>query len=372
MTAISYSLTIDGEPAGSDVLGALQSIEVEDSADLASMLRLRVAIGVEPDGGEWRLIGDDLFQRLTNLRLSVTAAGEEQPLIDAYVIETAVELANDPGASVLEVVAMDSSVRLDLEEKNRPWPNASDGDIAEAIFGEHGLTPDVESTEPSRQENDVLSIQRATDMQFLRQLADRNGFECYVMVNPDTGASEGHFHPPRLDAPPQGTLSVRMGADSNVNAFTARYDMLAAASARAFGIAAADQSDQEAEIDSASLTALGTETPHGGSDPRVVLLSRTGLSETGELQTLAQAVVDRSAWAVRATGELNTAAYGGVLRARRPVNVRGAGQVLSGTYYVEKVLHNITGEGYVQRFALRRNALGLSGDERFEDDGALG
>lgn len=89
------------------------------------------------------------------------------------------------------------------------------------------------------------------------------------------------------------------------------------------------------------------------------------------MQTYAQAVVDRSAWAITADGELNTVAYGGLLRAKRPVNVRGAGRQFSGTYYVEKVLHTISGEGYTQRFTLRRNALGLVGRERFTEDEAL-
>jgi phage protein D len=95
------------------------------------------------------------------------------------------------------------------------------------------------------------------------------------------------------------------------------------------------------------------------------------MAQTGELQALAQAVVDRSAWAISAQGELNTLAYGGVLRAKRPVEVRGAGRQFSGTYYVEKVLHSFSGDGYTQRFELRRNAIGLTGAEKFTDDGAL-
>jgi len=95
------------------------------------------------------------------------------------------------------------------------------------------------------------------------------------------------------------------------------------------------------------------------------------MAQTGELQVLAQAVVDRSAWAIVAEGELNTVAYGGVLRAKRPVSVRGAGRQFSGTYYVEKVLHSFTADGYKQRFTLKRNALGLTGSEKFSDDGGL-
>jgi phage protein D len=80
---------------------------------------------------------------------------------------------------------------------------------------------------------------------------------------------------------------------------------------------------------------------------------------------VAQAEVDRSSWAITAEGEVNTVAYGDVLRAKRPVLVRGAGPQFSGTYYVQSVTHTINGDGYKQRFSLKRNALGLTGTEPF-------
>jgi hypothetical protein len=96
-----------------------------------------------------------------------------------------------------------------------------------------------------------------------------------------------------------------------------------------------------------------------------VLLSGTGLSQAGELQSLAQSVVDASAWAISAEGELDAGIYGGVLRAKKPVAVRGAGQQFSGTYYVERVLSAFTPEGMTQHFTLRRNALGVTSQDNF-------
>jgi phage protein D len=61
-----------------------------------------------------------------------------------------------------------------------------------------------------------------------------------------------------------------------------------------------------------------------------------------------------------------------VLRAKQPVMVRGVGRQLSGRYYVESVLHTIRADGgYTQKFVLRRNAVGLTGQEQFRDDDAL-
>lgn len=372
MAAITYTLLIDDQPASPDLLAAIQQIEVEDNADLADMLRLRVAIAPQDGCADWSVLDDDLFHRLAKIRVLVTiGSGPSESLIEVDVTETNANFANQPGQSVLNVVAMEPTGRMNLEEKVRPWPNLADSAIATQIFGEYGFALDVQQTQPARPEVDHTTIQRGTDIQFLRQLAERNGFECYVELNPRTGQLEGHFHAPRLEQTAQGVLSVNMGQATNVNSFNARNDMLRPTTAQVTGLDIETQSNQPAQARSTGLAEQGSNPVLSSERPRRVLLSRTSLAQTGELQTYAQAVVDRSAWAITADGELNTVAYGGLLRAKRPVNVRGAGRQFSGTYYVEKVLHTISGEGYTQRFTLRRNALGLVGRERFTEDEAL-
>ncbi len=77
MSAISYTLLIDDAPASPDLLAAIQQIEVEDNADMADMLRLRVAIAPRDDCADWTVLDEDLFHRLTKIR--VVAAGPVGP-----------------------------------------------------------------------------------------------------------------------------------------------------------------------------------------------------------------------------------------------------------------------------------------------------
>jgi len=156
-----------------------------------------------------------------------------------------------------------------------------------------------------------------------------------------------------------------------VNSFRSRYEMLRPVTARVTGLDIGSQSDQAASVESSALPDLGSEPVISDDRPRRVLISQSGLSETGELQTMLQALVDDSSWAIVAEGELNTVAYENVLRASSPLMVRGIGRQFSGTYFVERVLHVINGDGYIQRFSLRRNALGLTGGESFVQDSAL-
>jgi phage protein D len=370
--SVSYTLLIDGSPAPPEVLATVLHLEVEDHAEMADMLRMRVLIGVRESAAGWALLDDELFSRLTNLRVLVNVgSGPVDPLIDAYVVETRSELSNTPGKSYLDIVAMDPTVLLSLDEKVRAWPNMSDSEVATTIFGEHGLEADVEATTVSYDEDSTTTMQRGTDMRLLTQLARRNGFEVFVEMDAASRRLIGHFHKPRVDSTPQGVLSVNLGEATNVNTFQARFDMMRPAQAQARSLDIESREGQEGQADSSSLKRLGKGATVDPDRPRRVLVSQTGLSQAGELQAYSQALVDQSSFAILAEGELSTAAYGSLLRAKRLVSVRGAGSQFSGTYYVKRVLHQFTGDGHLQKFSLRRNATGLAGQESFTEDRAL-
>jgi hypothetical protein len=61
--------------------------------------------------------------------------------------------------------------------------------------------------------------------------------------------------------------------------------------------------------------------------------------------------------AVTGRGELDVLRYGGVLKARQLVGVRGAGTAYDGLYYVKSVTHRIKAGEYKQSFELSRNGL---------------
>lgn len=371
MAEVSYVLKVGGSPAEQSLLEAVQAVEIEDHAEQADMLRLRLSIAVEPDGGRWSVLDSAFFPRLQQVQVAAKAgSGAAEPIIDAYVVDVRTSFSGEPGRSTVEIVGMDASAKLQLEEKVRAWPDQSDSQIASQIFSDLGLTPDVEDTQPARAADRQQTMQRGTDLQFLRRLAQRNGFETYIEVDA-SGSSVGHFHAPRLDGQPQGPLNVNMGSATNVDGFSARNDLLGPTTAQVTGLSEGDKSTQPADVQSASQSALGGSSTVGGDQPRRVLLSGTGLSDTGELQTLAQAAVDRSAMSLVAQGTLFGAAFGSVLKAKRPVLVRGAGQEYSGTWYVQIVRHEFGPRGHVQRFELRRNASGLTRQENFQESTAL-
>lgn len=366
MAGITYTLMIDDAPAAAEIIDAIEHIESEDDLGKAGILRLHLGTALSEDGGQWLLVDDGSFSRLTRIQLLVaTGSGLPAVVFEGHVVETQLTLSEDPGASAFTVIAMDTTALMNLEEKVREWPNMPDSAIATAILGEYALVPVVDDTQPVRTQVDTTVIQRDTDIRFLRHLAQRNGFDVYVRPGPAPGVVEGHFHRPAVDDPPQGVLSVTMGEVSNVRAFSARYEMLRPTKAATAGVDARTVTRQPAESTAGDLTELGATALLNGDHPRTTLLRTTGMSEGGALQTLTQAAVDRSTWAVTVDGELDTAIYSDVLRSGGPVLLRGAGSTYSGTYYVETVRHRIEGESYTQHFTLRRNALTATGREEF-------
>ncbi len=367
----TYTLLLEGEVAPPEVLATIQLLEVEDHAKMADMLHLRTLVGVNEKKSGWTILDEGRFGRLSRIQVKVTlGSGPAVLLIDSYVTESRVQFSNQPGKSVLDVYAMDPTVLMNLDEKVRAWPNMKHSEIAQQIFDEYSFDAILDETSVSYDEEKTQLTQRSTDIQFLQKLAQRNGFECFVKPNPQ-GKVEGHFHKPKVDDSPQAVLSVNSGEATNVNFFNARFDMIQPAQAVAATLEIESQSDQKGEVSEQSLRVLGKGGTVAGDRPRRVLIAQTALTTASELQTYAQGVVDELSFAISAEGELNTVAFGSILAAKKAVNVRGAGRQFSGVYYVEKVLHTFTGDGYRQKFRLRRNAIGLQGQEDFTEDNAL-
>ena len=257
MPGINYTILINNAPASAEVLDAVREIQVENNSEMAGIFRLRLAIGMS-DNGDWTIIEDDPFQPLTPVAIAIqVGTGLSEPVINGYVTSQQILLSNEPGRSFLEIVGMDPTVLMNLEEKVTAWPNMSDNDIAAAIFEQYGFIPDTDRTQPVRQENDVTTIQRGSDIRFLRRLADRNGFECYVESDPNTNIITGHFHASRLQGQTQDVLSVNFGRDTNVTSFNARYEMLQPTTAQASDVEIGSKSVQNARIQTTSENKLG-------------------------------------------------------------------------------------------------------------------
>ena len=91
------------------------------------------------------------------------------------------------------------------------------------------------------------------------------------------------------------------------------------------------------------------------SPPNRIQLQRDSANQSPTAAaTNALASTTRAPDPLTADGEVDGARYGHALRARRLVGVRGVGLTYDGFWYVRRVTHTITRQGYSQRFQLSR------------------
>jgi hypothetical protein len=354
-------LEVDGDCVSGDDLKTLVELQVEESLEVADAATLVARLEADA-GGEWTSILDPLLTPSTPVVAQVSR-GDVTYRFEGRATEASWTIAPE-GASRLSVTAVDRTVDLDLEEKVVAWPGSSDSAIAETILSSYGFATDVEKT-PDGPDPDVhVVLQRGSDLAFLRELATKWGFATFLEAT--ESRIVGHFGSIDPLADPQGELSLGFGPDAQKLTATANFvEGRRVKVSRIPALSDAAQSADSAGDDQAQ----GSHTLGGVA---TVLLTPDDVAGEVDPASTAEALARRSAFGVELTVELDTERVGFLLRARKPVLVRGLGSELSGRWLVQRVRHVVTLERHRQQVTLVRNALGLSGDEPFGSTGGLG
>ena len=319
------------------LIEALSSIEVETSVNRASMVRLSFDLSRD-FLGDYDAVSLPVFRPNTPLTIRL-ALGLPVPfaLVNAYVTEARLNAGNEPGRSILEVEAADAlGTLMGQRQKPKTWPNCPDSVVATAIFASHGLIPSVVPTPPQRTELDTTTTQRSSDSVYLNQLADRNGYDLFILPEPVSGRDMGHFRPPLSLPLPQGVLSIDFGRQTNLLSFHTSNDMQRPTSMTGF------TSEPSTRLPILYDAPVATEMPMGREPnllrilpPPVERMAATDAASPQEVQSAAMARATASSRSVTCNGEVDGIKFSRALRCGSLVLVRGAGRENSGLYYVE-------------------------------------
>ncbi len=363
-----FSIEIEGEEVN-DLYQDLISLEVELDDELASMFSLQIAIMQQPDG-IWTYLDDERLMVWKQVIINtgfVESSTEE--VISGYITHVKPHFDPDPSQCILEIWGMDGSVLMDREEKLKDWPNKKDSDIASEIFNLYGFTPDVEDTEVIHDEAVSTIIQRETDIQFLKRLALRNGYECYVE------GTTGYFRTPQVDATPQPVLAVLFGGETNVNRFSAEVNALTPSNVAMFQVDRINKEVLDATAETSRQTPLGDTDGAGllaaGMNAGQIYIGMNAATGNPEMAALCQGLFHQAEWFVTGEGEIAANQYAHVLKPRGTVTIKGVGETYSGVYYVTHVTHSFTPDGYTQSFRVKRNAIMPTGSEDFSASSGL-
>ena len=341
-------------PAPADVVDAITRVEVTNDAEQGDGFQITFTLGKD-QAGNYGLLDSGTLDPFNRVVIAVAIGVVQEVLIDGIIAHHQLVPSNEPGMSTLTVTGKDLSQVLDLEEKNGEYGNQPDSVIFTRLigaYGQYGLVAQPTPTTDVPNELQRIPRQYETDLEFIQRMAGRNGFVFYI--EPVTfGVNRAYFGPEARAGVPQPALTVNMDSFSNVNTLSFSHDALAPTGAEG----AIVEPITKTIIPLPSLPSLRIPPLAAKPTPaRRKVLVRCAANKNPAQAASTAANAPES---VRGEGELDTLRYGSVLRARRPVGVRGAGHSYDGDYYVRKVTHVITsGVSYTQQFTISREGPG--------------
>jgi len=359
----TYSLLLNGAPADDKLLTQLSELEVEENADMPGAIQLRLPVDATDDG-DLSFVSDTRFAPFVNIAVVATpGGGDPQCIFDGYVLSHKLHLETGTTNSTLEVWGQDASWLMNLEEKTREWTDVTDAAVAASVFGAYGVSPSPDNSaddSPSHTEDGHTLMQRATDIQFLRMLAGRNGKLCRVACADKPGQRTGYFAKPKLDGDPVATLTLNDPDAWNVTALNIEWDATrpTAVSARQVLFNDDSQGGVSGDASDSGLALIDQRGLAEFTGKAMTVILTAPVDDGGELTMRARALLRESGWFVRCEGEADTARLNAVLRVNTIVEIGGLGTLHSGKYYVWSVRHSISAESHRMKFVLLRNAVG--------------
>jgi phage protein D len=321
-------------------------------------------VPVDASEGDLTYVNDSRFAPFANLAVVATAeGGSDQCIFDGYVLSHKLHLETGTTSSTLEVWGQDASWLMNMEEKAREWVDLTDADVATAVFADYGIAPaDGNSADdsPAHTEDGHSLMQRATDIQFLRSLAQRNGKFCRVACDDQPGRRIGYFAKPDLDGEPVATLSLNDPATANIDKLDIAWEVThpTAVTARQALFSDSDEDGVSGDADDSDLPPLEARGLADFAGRSMTVMLTAPVDDGGELGMRARALLREAGWFVRCEGEADVGQVKAVLRAGTVVEVDGLGAVHSGKYLVWSVRHSIALDSHRMKFVLVRNAVG--------------
>ncbi len=348
-------------PVPHAVVDALQSVQVRSAAGDRGGFQLTFSLDAKSTLNTLVLLLGQVGPVIRCIVIA-TIGARSTVLMDGVVTHHQVSPDVETGRSVLTVTGEDLTRVMDfIDFSGFPYPAMpAEARVAlivakYAMFGMIPLViPSVTIDVPIPTER--IPTHHGTDLQYLTQLASEVGYVFYVEPGPAPGMNQAYWGPEIKVGVPQRALNVNMDAFTNVQSLQFSFD--GAQKTIPVVYIQIKESKTTIPIPIPDITPLNP--PLGLIPPldvRFAPMEDTAKLSPAQAVMLGLAEAARTADAVTGQGKLDVVRYGGILRSRSLVGVRGAGQAFDGLYFVKSVTHDIKRGEYTQSFTLARNGL---------------
>jgi hypothetical protein len=361
VTLTLYSGVVTTSPVHREVIDALTSVEVTSTAEGVSGFQLSFRLNNRSP-----LHNDFLIkagtQPLLRMIIVVTIHATQEVMMDGVITNHQVSAGSLPGESILTMTGEDLSKVMDLINfRGVPFPATPSNARVLVIIAKYAMFGIIPAVVPSPYLDVVLPTtmipaQEGTDRQYIQMLAEKTGYIFYIDPGAKPGMSKAYWGPPIYWGEEQPALNVDMDAHNNVESFNVSFNTADAAMPTVY--IQNKLSKFPIPVPIPKFNPL--RKPLGQVPPSVTKF--TPMWDTAKLPVvnallLGIAEAAKSADAVTASGSLDVARYGRILKARALVGVRGAGKAFDGLYFVTSVTSTLKRGGFKQSFELSRNAL---------------
>lgn len=356
-------------PAPESISSAVESIEVRNSDEGRDAFQIILNVGRSSNLAEslldYSLMQNPLLNNFNRVIIMVTFGVVPIVLADCVITHKQLSPSDEPGQSRITITGEDVSFMMDRKEMSTTHPNQPDPIIVTkliASYGQYGLVPSVIPPASLDVPLEVVRTpsQQGTDFQYIIDLAKQYNYVFYVEPTAVPSVNTAYWGPKVYTSLPQKALTLNMGSDTNVTKINFQYN--SAESTLVTGSIQDPVLNMKIPVMTFSSIrpplALFPDLLTNISNAKTKQYRTSGNVNTIQAYNEAQSTTEASTDAVTATGEINSMAYGDVLRARKLVGLRGVGFMHDGLYYVKNVTHKIRKGEYKQEFTITREGLG--------------
>ena len=277
------------------------------------------------------------------------------------IITTLTPRFPESGPPTLGVSALDSLVKLRDRKPSatdkKLFLNQSDSKIAEIVASRNQLKF---SSDASGREDEVVAQGNYDEVQFLKYLASRNDFDCYIEVDPKSGKDTLYFRKP-TDGRPEGRRDTEYVFEWGKSLMNFSPTLSVAKQVGSVTVRGWNPGTKEPITYTATQKDLPQASGGGGSNGPKDAEERLGgkseivvtrpVTSAKEAQDLAISILRERAYEyVEGSGQIIGLPD---LRPGDNVNLEGLGKY-GGRYYVREVEHTLGSSGYLTQFKCRR------------------